>query len=59
MFSSAFFMLAHMQRPHGYHTELAEDFSMAFPHSSIFAPAVTIRATHAFLSIKLNRFRLS
>jgi len=48
-----------MQRLHGYHTELAEDFSMAFPRSSVFAPAMTIRATLAFLSIKLNRFRLS
>jgi len=59
VFLSAFFMLACMQRPHEYHTELAEDFSMAIPRASGFALAVTIRTPFAFLSIKLDHFRLS
>jgi len=49
-------MLAHMQRPHGYYTELAEDFSMAIPRSSGFALAAMVHMPFAFLSIKLNHF---
>jgi len=56
MFSSAFFMLAHMQHPHEYHTKLAEDFSMAIPRASGFASAAMVRTPFAFLSIKLNCF---
>jgi len=59
MLTSAFFMLAHMQCPHEYHTELAEDFSMAIPRSFGFASAVMIRTPFAFLSIKLDCFQLS
>jgi len=51
MFSSAFFMLAHMQCPHGYHMELAKDFSMAIPCASGFALAAWYaRLLHFYLS---------
>jgi len=56
MFLSAFFMLAPMQRLHGYHAKLTEDFSMAIPHASGFALAAMIHTPVAFLSIKLNCF---
>jgi len=59
MFSSAFFTLAHMQHPHGYHTKLAKDFSMAIPRASGFVLAAMIRTPFAFLSIKLDHFQLS
>jgi len=56
MLTSAFFILAHMQHLHGDHTELAEDFSMAIPRSSVFASAAMIHMPLAFSSIKLNHF---
>jgi len=52
--TSAFFILAHMQHPYEHHTELAEDFSMAILHSSVFALAAMVCATLAFLSITLE-----
>jgi len=48
-----------MQRPHGYHTKLAEDFSMAIPRASGFASAAMTHTPFAFLSIKLDHCRLS
>jgi len=45
-----------MQRPHGYHTELAEDFSMAILRFSGFASAAMVCTPFAFLSIKLDCF---
>jgi len=48
-----------MQRPHGYHTKLTEDFSMAIPRASGFASAAMTHTPFAFLSIKLNRCWLS
>jgi len=45
-----------MQHLHGYHTELAKDFSMAIPRSSGFASAAMVCMPFAFLSIKLDRF---
>jgi len=55
-FTSAFFILAHMQHPHGYHTELAKDLSRAILRSSVFASAAMVHAALAFLSIRLNHF---
>jgi len=54
--AAAFFILAHMQHLHEYHTELTENFSIAIPCSLGFAFAGMVCMPFAFLSIKLDHF---